>query len=171
MEVEGILRGTSNALPKNTLVDNLCELLVRDCNVIIQCISREQNKTADALAALGRDGSIDVILYEYPLNFLVKLISNDIHATFESPPALSKKAPYSIDTPESHAMPSAPSWVGAMMSSNGGGFRRFILGDGQLSDDRELPQVSGEADDDGGWGSMDKSTNGDGELKMRIWDR
>ncbi|KAK8713172.1 hypothetical protein V6N13_148395 [Hibiscus sabdariffa] len=57
---------------------------------------------------------------------------------------------------------------GLYWRGDGGGFGRFILGDGKLS--VRLIE-GGEVNDDRGLGSMGKSTNGDGELKMRIWDR
>ncbi|KAK8581281.1 hypothetical protein V6N12_071511 [Hibiscus sabdariffa] len=41
MDAEGILRGTSNAFPRNTLVDDLRELLIKDWNVIIRRISKK----------------------------------------------------------------------------------------------------------------------------------
>ncbi|KAK8541553.1 hypothetical protein V6N12_014184 [Hibiscus sabdariffa] len=81
MEVSCILRGNSNALLGNTVVDGLRELLARDWNIVIRHISREHNKVADALAALGREGPIGVILYEQPSEFLDRLITNDIHDT------------------------------------------------------------------------------------------
>ncbi|KAK8521835.1 hypothetical protein V6N12_066417 [Hibiscus sabdariffa] len=77
MEVVEILNGTSAALPGNSLVDDLRELLARDWNVVFWHISREQNKVADALAALGCNGPIGVALYEHPPASINKIPVDD----------------------------------------------------------------------------------------------
>ncbi|KAK8504405.1 hypothetical protein V6N12_030502 [Hibiscus sabdariffa] len=77
MEVVEILSSTSAALPGNSLVDDLRELLARDWNVVFRHISREQNKVAHALAALGRNGPIGVVLYEHPPVSINRILVDD----------------------------------------------------------------------------------------------
>ncbi|KAL4281030.1 hypothetical protein GQ457_03G026830 [Hibiscus cannabinus] len=77
MEVVEILNSTSAALLENSLVNDLREFLARDWNVVFWHISREQNKVADALAALGRNGPIGVALYEHPPASINRILVDD----------------------------------------------------------------------------------------------
>ncbi|KAK8563517.1 hypothetical protein V6N12_035663 [Hibiscus sabdariffa] len=58
-------------------LDDLRELLARDWNVVFRYISREQNKVADALVVLGRQGPTGVTPYEHPPEFLRRLLAHD----------------------------------------------------------------------------------------------
>ncbi|KAL4281461.1 hypothetical protein GQ457_03G025620 [Hibiscus cannabinus] len=77
VDVERILKGCSVALPCNSLVDVIRELLACVWVVVIRRIPRKMHKVVDALAASIRDEKIGVRLFDSPPDFINSLISEN----------------------------------------------------------------------------------------------
>ncbi|KAK8519465.1 hypothetical protein V6N12_025503 [Hibiscus sabdariffa] len=67
----------SGALSGNALVDDTHDLLSREWDVVIRRISRDMNKVADALVFSLCDGSVGVLLFDSPLDFVEQVVIED----------------------------------------------------------------------------------------------
>ncbi|KAK8511590.1 hypothetical protein V6N12_038192 [Hibiscus sabdariffa] len=79
LEVERILLRKSKALPENSIVEDIQEMLARSWVVRVSRVSRNSNKVADALATSIRDDPVGVRFFDLAPLFVSKLVYEDIN--------------------------------------------------------------------------------------------